>query len=47
MKRLSFVSTLVAADSDHMIPERQPELVIQAIADVIAARTSKEDRSFR
>ncbi len=27
---------VVASDSDHMIPERQPDLVIEVIADVIA-----------
>ncbi len=27
---------IVAAESDHMIPERQPDLVIKAIAEVIA-----------
>ena len=32
---------VVASDSDHMIPERQPDLVIRAIADVIAARIAK------
>ncbi|HSQ79422.1 MAG TPA: hypothetical protein VLN41_02415, partial [Candidatus Bathyarchaeia archaeon] len=32
---------VVAAESDHMIPERQPDLVIRAIADVIAARIAK------
>lgn len=33
---------IVASESDHMIPEREPDLVIKAIADVIAEGKIKE-----